>query len=1193
MKPYNKEKIFEIIKAPELLKQEIIDSRGFVLYMADKYNIELPIELLMSSISEYSVRFLTEDMNKRQYSKDQIATIVEFLKEENDYYDDNESEKITSYSLENLLSDIVSEKDIPRNASSLLKLSFNDFLANQKTLSKLLDNSGDDYWRDYFNAEAKHPLLEPLFKKISKEDFLKIDKEILGSYPSFYTMAKHLMNEPEIKNSFNDSVDFYHNIPNIKSGGYKPRLENYRYYTFEKDEKELFMSLMKNEYTSDYERISRYRGFSNFFTKNEYILNYSVSSVQYLSKKEIADNVEKIRDGVVAAYFKPHYQNFEKLYQVRIEEDSFKTIFTKDFVRELVEKSNGFYFHYFDRDNQKKTNFMNITHKLVYGLCAEDEKILNMVGFQNIINDGVSLVEHNRQYFDNDYSVALQKILKNISNQLATDKLFENTNKNKIESYSRFDIPKIIIENMQGKESLNYLYMLMKITKEGNDWRNKLYLEEVNRVIPLINGDDVVLLAKNLNYKIDKKLLKDNIRQDYEQNFLNFNPEIIKKMSFNTFTEVFSLSKDFRDMVLKNDLDEIIIKETNKNRDERYRSDFIVQLLRSVDSKKSPYFDFIKKFIKKNKEFMVENYFSELVTHPVREDLIKIDTKELEINSYKNIEVLIDEFSTNSLEYDRLYAINDTLSKKEKKKNSEKIDKLSNSKTKLEEIINKELKNIGFDFYKNEIKNSDILKAIKLYSINSYGHRDTIYDKVESLDFETTKKMLDDKTFLNFVFSNKKDRDSNNDKEKRVFCLNPNFSEKQNIELVEIMLKNFNNPDLFKHRYNKKVPLSEVLSVIKKENRFLISNDLVVKHDPANMFNSYEYLPNESGFFERNVSKEFSTDQLIEAIENLNKKGKKIICISNQNLSHDNLLTRNYEHDHKKGPNPNLEEYLKLLQYLEKDPINYLACIHSDIVSNFIDKDKFEYLDIAKSDFYNKHINVDVVIDAMKEIFHISREFYASKDRYRNDEEVYGGIAIRSAIKSVSNFMSFTYYSDSRECVVISEFEEEKSKKILKTIMEEAPYLYFGTPYLGKLGSTSDAVTSNFKEYFTENMIDNFFINSSKLELIGEHFSIEYEKRKEYWQSTSADKFVHKLIEHLTNEKNSDDLYKLDFILKEARFNENERPYGKKIDDFSSRLAEFASNPEYEKTIEKALLFINLLSNVEKKEKKTKVKNKI
>ena len=50
-------------------------------------------------------------------------------------------------------------------------------------------------------------------------------------------MAKHLMTEPEIKKSFNETVEFYHNMPHIKRGGYKPKLENYRYYTFEKDEK--------------------------------------------------------------------------------------------------------------------------------------------------------------------------------------------------------------------------------------------------------------------------------------------------------------------------------------------------------------------------------------------------------------------------------------------------------------------------------------------------------------------------------------------------------------------------------------------------------------------------------------------------------------------------------------------------------------------------------------------------------------------------------------------------------------------------------------------------------------------------------------------------------------------------------------------------------------------------------------------
>ena len=57
-------------------------------------------------------------------------------------------------------------------------------------------------------------------------------------------------------------------------------------------------------------------------------------------------------------------------------------------------------------------------------------------------------------------------------------------------------------------------------------------------------------------------------------------------------------------------------------------------VLSSTKDIKSPYFDFVKSFVKKHKQFMLDNLFNELVTHPLREELIKIDTSELEKQSY-------------------------------------------------------------------------------------------------------------------------------------------------------------------------------------------------------------------------------------------------------------------------------------------------------------------------------------------------------------------------------------------------------------------------------------------------------------------------------------------------------------------------------------------------------------------------------
>ena len=66
----------------------------------------------------------------------------------------------------------------------------------------------------------------------------------------------------------------------------------------------------------------------------------------------------------------------------------------------------------------------------------------------------------------------------------------------------------------------------------------------------------------------------------------------------------------------------------------------------------------------------------------------------------------------------------------------------------------------------------------------------------------------------------------------------------------------------------------------------------------------------------------------------------------------------------------------------------------------------------------------------MKEIFTIAKEAEENKryDEYAH-EAIHKGINVVNAIKAVSNFIAFTYYSDGNK--VISNFDEDKSRKIL------------------------------------------------------------------------------------------------------------------------------------------------------------------
>lgn len=1171
MKSFSKNEIENLINQPVDFKQAIIESKGFILYLADKYTINLTPGLLIETITPYSIRFISEHMKSHKYTPEQTEIVISYLREDPE---EDETASITHYELNDLLKDIREENNIPKNADSLLNLSFNDFLAHPNEFVKLIYKSSDDFWgaNEFF---SNHYLIAPLFKKLTKEQFLQIEKETLYSCPALFNMSKHLMNDDDIRQLFNETVQAYYEHPERKKGGYKPRLDAYKNYQFQSNEKELFLKLLKNEYSSDYERIKDYKGFDHFFTKNEYIFNHNISGIQYLSEKEIADNLVTIRKGILAAFFQSHYSNFEKIYQLKISNDSFRDIFKPAFVKEIIEHVGGFHFHHFDRDNKKKTDFMNLFHQEVLTLCAENSDILKLVGYQNSIQNITSILEHDKSYFNQTYANAAQGILEQFNQSITTDVLFDNFSKDKCNCFAEYDIPELIFSSMKGKESVNYLFALIKIHNSANNWKAKPFVEEINRVIPLLPMEDVKTVGKLLNYKINSKLLIEQPQQNFEQNFLNFTPDIIRQMSFDNFKSIFEISKDFRALVIKENLDSIIIEEKLNHEPNRYRHDFISQILSTITDSKSPYYAFMKAFIKKNKDFMIEHYLSTLVAHPLRNDFIKLDTTVLEQDSYHKLENLLSQFATLSLEENKLSAIRENQSKKDRKITDSLSEEVQSKKKELKETFSSLFTNLSFDFYSQKIKEADTIKAIQLLNVannNFNQYRELVLDKIQNLDFKTTQSLVNNKEFLSYIFDNLKSDSYNSDKRSVIFN---EFTNEQNIELVETLLKNFNNPDLFMKQYNKNVSLSKVLYFIPETTRFEISNDLAIKHDTVALFHSYDYLPKETGLFKKHVLNPYTNEQILEAINTLNNQGLKIICKEDQNLPHSHLLSYNFKYNEKDGKNPYLNDYLSILKTLENDPINYLACVQSDILDNFIDTDKYSNRDLAKSAFYNEYINIDVINQAMKEIFSLHNEMRSTKDWY--DNTTYKGVAIKNAVRAISSFFAFSYSSYDNKYE--SELSEEKSRLLLQTVIDKAPYLFFSSSTIGKL-NTDEELSFNFSDYFHENMIEDFFINSSKQNILSEYFSLDYSK-KEQWQSASADNFITTLVKHLVDIKDEIGIYKLDFIIKENKFNED-RPYGKKVTEFSSVLADFLSHDEYERLIEKSLGFSRMLRMAER-----------
>ncbi len=1154
---YSKKDLLEIVSNHESLKSEIIKSKGFVLYLLDKHNIEVSKETLISAINEYSIRYIVEK-NMSILNEEEKNIVLSYLKD-----DKNNSEEII-WDLSTLVSRLKNKESV-RSLPKNFQISFEDFLNNQKELSKLLYERKTFSGRDNFNGN--HFLLDNIFKKLTKEDFLKIDKDVLINNPSLFNIAPQLMSDKDIKELFDLSVNNYFSKDYVKNNGYKETLTEYSSYVFEDNEKEKFIQLIKNDYSRDFETIANHNSFNKFFTKKDYILSFELNNLKHFTKKELDDYSQEIKDFIYERF--NNWSGFGDLIELKIDQNSFEKIIDKEFIKKLLLKNNKFKFESVDRDNSNKKLFANYINETVCQLCVEDFQFTSLVGFNNILNHVNYKLEYEQHSLTEEFIANIDKIFSNVEKNFTTEEFLKNNNTG-WKAYSNYDLSFLFLENMKNKTpTINYLFALIKIEEDAKNWKKEVFAEEIKRIIPILNKEEVLGITKILKYKINEGILVDgNPPSSFENSFLNFQPEDIKNMNFDTFVSIFEISGKFREMVLKEKLDYIIIDDAQKNPNSY--SNLIVKLLNTVKDKDSKYFSFLKKFTSRNEEYMLKNHLSDLIIHPLRTSLVDIDTKQIEIDSF-------DKFFNFA---HKLKEITEKI--KLNKKNNEENTSLESIYKNTEKEIREIYKDISFDFFSKKLIDSDVVTSITLYRAmpNRSEYHDLMMEKIKGLDFDVVMGLRSNPIFLDFIYDNKK-QDYDNKRSYIVF--NQDFSEEQNISIVESFLKTMK--DYFGSNRNNKINLSKILSFFSEEPKYKISNNLVIKHEPENMFNSYDYIPinKESYYLAKHVKADYSLEQIKNAIDNLNKEGKKIICQENDNLTHQNLFAHIFSEKEKKEER--LNQYLMLLKYLEEDPINYIALLHSDNINNFLDE-SFSKKDIAKSYFYNQHVNIDVLLQGMRDIFTLAKE----KNNVDNHEEVYKGVAVKNALKAVSNFIAFTYYSNQENFE--SEFNEEKSRKILKLLIEEVPMIVFSTPYIGNIGSTSKEISSNFDYYYNEYLIDKLFLDRNIRSITDEHFSLSYEKRKEYWQSENADIFLNSMIKYFTQKKDINSLYKLEFIIKEHKFNE-ERPYSKQNKDFNGDLIEFISNDEYSIAIQKSIEYLELSHKLKEDPKKTTRAKKI
>lgn len=1185
IKYYYKEDILNLIEKPEEFKKEIIESRGFILYLSKKYSIEIPQKTLIDSISIYSIRYLTEDIKERKYNKQDTEIIMSFLTEDKK---DVEKRIEAQYSINDLISDIQNEKELPDNIDSLYELNVED-LNNHHSKIGLLIKESDDYW----NRKKNIPnFIINFFKNIDKETFNKINKDFLIKNKDLLFYTTHLLDTKEQKQIYTDILEAHYNLDNNKKSGYKNNLDNYERYPFDESEKELFLRLLNNLYSKRYKEISRFSVFNKFFNKVDYIKEINIEDINELSEKQFSENMEELRKSAQKQLFLPHYKNFENIITL-VKSDRAKEFFSEDFVRDLVLDANEYHHVYIDRDNKENVKKLFLFTSALLNLCGKDNQVLNIVGYTGCLK----IISEMKTFYNQELSEEIDKTFKNIQkkfpNCLKSDRFFSNFNEDNFSerSFVFKEMQEEIVESMKNNHdrmSVNYLLALLKI----NDWNRSgirygrdqtAIVDEIKEVMFFHDKETLKELSHLTNFEfgiLDKinyvlKNKKNNYNNDvFENNLLKYTKEDLIKMGSDSdmVDFLFEKSNKFRNDLLGFDLDEFYFD--NSGRKLRY----ILNELKKPDLKeedKKEYVSLLKVLANRNREKMLENFMSEIVSHPFGKQIMDINTDELDEKASRELDELNKEFRE-LIKKKKDFFINyneESLSSKEFKQKKYEFGKIKEEINEKQSGIKNAILNMSFDAYKNHLNKIKPIDALNLQSIAFYNtHLDesankVIINKIKNLNFTETLELVKDDMFLEFL---EKINNYSYRNEHLNIQINNEFSKKENVQLVDelnIQLQKSKERENSLESGDKIIKFKTILSLFESNKVKEFANEVLIRYAHKDVLSSYDFIPRENNSYVR----VFSNEQIKEIIQKLNENNEKLIFLENSALR--SFLYNNYEIDSKNKENPendkSFKDYVEMLKYLENDPLNYLGFINSNTVSNLIKPNKHEYRDITISEFYNDYINEDVIVQGIKEISKIAKETNV----------------LKNSIEKLVNVLAYTYYSNDKN--VQSLFDDEKSKKIIKALAEEAPYMLFALNQIGKVNIVDEILS---KEELHEKVLFGLIFNSYKSTILPESLHMRYNDNNS-WQSKLTYDLASGLLNNLINKKDFKNLELIDFAIKECDFNE-ERPWGKTAYEFNSTFLNFISNPEFTKVIEKATLFTKVASvikNEDKKEKQFKI----
>lgn len=1140
MKTYDVPFAQTILANTNLLKEEIINSKGLFLYFLEQKKIFPPIDILIDSVSPYSLLFLKSHYDIDNLKPEQTKVLDQYLLSDENFNKKYNPVNTTTYSLEELLSDIKNRKDVDNVKKSKLKLKFEHFKEHKETLLKLLKSPHE--------LHANELLLNQIFNKTTPQEVLSLGEDFLINNPFIFNLNSNFLKNSELKTIYKKAVENYHMV--YSDSHKKSEINNFLNYNFEQDEKPFLETLLKNTYYVNYDKLINIQGATQLITRWEFFEKFDDENLSDFSSEDIKNNKELIRKVWLENFKEKKYFKWNDFSKHSISFSDFKEVVDEAFLKELIIYSKGFLFDKIDSDVQEqkeKAVYLNFTATKI---LAKDPDMAQYIDLHSVLKSFFHTEEYNRNFLTQEYATDAEHALKNSAKAyIHSNNVFQTTD---YSPFLRSEALASLLHELT-EPSINSLYFFIQIYNKLSDSKSFKHPKSeelkpfIGAIASKLDKDQVKKIVDYFNYPLsDEFMPKDSLvdKQDYAYNALQFAHENFDNISIDTQKFLIYIDENFREHILKNNYN-IMSPEISQH------EDVFTDILGRINSSHHMLLPFVKQYIENNKDAVLQNYFSLIAQHPIRQALITLNTHDIESNNYEQLVPAlkqqqqlknIQSEAYNIKKQSKGYSPYNTEKNKEEKEISTQLKDLEKKIESLNSVLSH---NFKVDTISKLLQDKKYEEATLFINKNS-NYIYLAYEYIKDLPFADIISGLENKSLVKFITENKKNTGNEYLGQQPHVKFNTSYSQEQNKILATELLSLLN----FQYESENKDKVLHVLNYFEYEVKDF-AKQFVIENDPVSMFYSYEYRPTNERQG-KHIKEPFTNEEIIQGLHNLEKNAGNVFNMHDTNIQYDSMLTANYYHREN--------EYLDLLKSLETEPVLYLFCCYSNIYNDFINfnkKDKdFTYKNTseAKIAYVYENLNLEVIKEGISQLLSDVNNELAKPD---------------VTLKGINDFVwrteDSTYDFDSKQDILFHQMTEKESASFIKTIWDKAPLYFMSRNRLGAIKDVQEFIVDNFEYFYNENTIENLFLNLNHFSTNSVSFNTEKDSYNDY------DHKLHQIFDvtcnYLLDNKQSNEIDTLVYISQQIKFNEN-LPYKKKIKETEAIVAyHFAHEEQFTKFI--------------------------